>query len=396
MHNFPKVSVIIPVFQAISYIEKTLACLQNQTLKELEFIFVDDKGGDGAFEVVKVAAAGDPRIVCLENEVNSGPGVSRNKAIEAARGEFIAFVDADDILSPDFYEKLYIKAKDTGALVVKSGVFKITEDGRYVKSPHNERIIRELKNSPESMLNLWYCEHWGGIYSRDLVMKTGARNCESARRDQDTCFQMMLMIHVRPEQFAMEESVSYYYVQQPNSLVHKPKDAYYLEQMRLSGEFKINFMLQQPPTPENTHYLADLLNSRISWHGLDPAIKGIASVNDMIQYIDYFTNVLKREPFSDIALNKYPALQLIKTLNYDSATYLAFRLKNVRSKKANDLYMSIKRLEYCVSLLARRQKLVKQYQKLRFKIIFSFGKRRKHLKEMKAAIKSQLSLLKRL
>lgn len=389
----PKISVIIPVYKSKEHIQETISSLQNQTLHDLEFIFIDDKGGDGSFDIAKAAASADSRIVCLENETNSGPGICRNKGIEAARGEYIAFVDADDYISLDFYEKLYLKAKETGALAVKSNVFEIKEDGSRVKSSKNEEIKKLIQKSPKSMLNLWYCEHWAGIYSRDLVIQTGARNCESARRDQDTCFQMMLMIHVRPDQFALEESVSYFYVQQPMSLVHKPKDAYYLEQMRLSAEFKINFMLQQPVSPEHSHYLARIINGRLTY-SLDPAIKGIASINDLVKYIDYFSGVIKNLKFDGIEIRKYPAIHQMQIVNCDAATYLANRILSSDIPKADNLYTIVKRLEYHVSLLAQRPVLERKLRLIRLKLLFSYGKRRKRLKEKKSSIGQQLAILK--
>ncbi|MBQ2379418.1 MAG: glycosyltransferase family 2 protein [Akkermansia sp.] len=396
MQHTPKVSVIIPVYQAKEHIGETIQCLQTQTLQELEFLFINDKGEDGTFDIVKNAAKNDTRIVLLENETNSGPGICRNKGIEKARGEFIAFVDADDKLSPDFYEKLYCKAKDTGALAVKSNVVEIMEDGSQRVSPRNRWIKEWLKNSPSSMLNLWYCEHWAGIYSRNLVMQTGARNCESARRDEDTCFQMMLMIHVHPEQFAMEESVSYFYVQQPNSLVHKPKNAYYLEQMRLSAEFKINFMLQQPVEPENTRYLAGIIDHRLS-QALDLAINGVASINKMLEYIQYFSNIIKKSHLENIQTDKFPAIQLMRMVDYDAGTYLAMRIQAVgNNKKPDNLFTIVKRLEYYISLLARRKELERQYSMIRLKLLFSFGKKKAHLKERKALIKKQLLILRQL
>ena len=128
MQRVPKVSVIIPVYCSQGRISETLRCLQNQTLQELEFIFIDDKGCDGSFDIILGAASTDSRIVCIANDTNRGPGASRNKGIEIARGEFIAFVDADDMISHDFYEKLYEKAQKTGALVVK---YMRTEKKKY-------------------------------------------------------------------------------------------------------------------------------------------------------------------------------------------------------------------------------------------------------------------------
>ena len=108
--NAPKVSVIVPVFNPGPDFDRCLESLRGQTLADIEMIFVDDCGTDGAMEQVRAAAGEDPRIRIIANPENLGPGLSRNAGIEAARGEYISFVDADDHISPDFLELLHDKA----------------------------------------------------------------------------------------------------------------------------------------------------------------------------------------------------------------------------------------------------------------------------------------------
>lgn len=286
----PKVSVIIPVFHALEYISKTIENLKNQTLREIEFIFIDDKGNDGSFDVVIKEAASDPRIVCLYNEENRGPGFSRNRGIEAARGEFIAFADADDLLSSDFYEKLYNKAKETGALAVKSSVVIIELDGHHQFSTKNSKIKEDLQKNPDSMLNLWIGEHWAGIYSRDLVMRSGARNSETSNIAEDTHFQMMFLIHVKPNQFALEESVVYYYVQHSDSLCHNQHDEKWLEELKNSAAAKIDFMMQHLNSSDNLRYLAGLFSYRLSI--ISSGLNSISELN-WLKYIDFFARIIR-------------------------------------------------------------------------------------------------------
>ena len=378
----PKVSIIVPVYRSLEHIQETISCLQNQTLKELEFIFVDDKGGDGTFDIVKEAAKSDPRIVCLENEVNSGPGVARNKGIEAARGEFIAFVDADDLLSPNFYEKLYAKAKETGALVVKGQRCILEADGTEIPSTLNQRIKDGL-HTADSMLPLWHFEHTTGIFSRELILKSGARNCETARRDQDTCFLMMLMIHVTPAQFAMDESVTYYYVQHEASLIHKPKNAYYMEQMRLSAEFKINFMLEHLTTMEHAQYLAGIINSRLSAI-LDSVRDGDVEEEYITSYIKYFAEVLIKWQASDLPYVDSQSSALLRKLHYVPMAFYAIR--NWYSELNNE-FIQLRRER---NLIILAPYLKRQIRKLKFKKLFSFGAKRKEYKQTIRLYKTKL------
>lgn len=109
-----KVSVILPVYGVAAYIEKCAQSLLNQSLQEMEFLFVDDRGPDNSIELLKQTIKGHPRekqFRILTPEHNMGAGMARNYAIPEAKGEYIAFVDSDDWIEPDMFETLYEEAK---------------------------------------------------------------------------------------------------------------------------------------------------------------------------------------------------------------------------------------------------------------------------------------------
>ncbi len=113
MPNNINVSVILPVYGVAAYIEKCVQSLLNQTLQEIEFLFVDDHGPDNSIELLKKTIAGHPRekqFRILTPEHNLGAGMARNYAIPEAKGEYIAFVDSDDWIEPDMFETLYAAA----------------------------------------------------------------------------------------------------------------------------------------------------------------------------------------------------------------------------------------------------------------------------------------------
>ena len=111
----PKVSIIIPVYNAGEFLHPCLQSLMAQTLKEIEIIAVLDCPTDGSDQVVKSYAARDPRIRVIENERNLHVGLSRNRGIEAARGEYVGFCDHDDYAEPDMCECLYDTARQHNA-----------------------------------------------------------------------------------------------------------------------------------------------------------------------------------------------------------------------------------------------------------------------------------------
>lgn len=117
----PKVSIIIPVYNAEKYIERCIASLRAQTLEEIEIILVDDDSKDNSLALCREAEKADPRIKVIHKE-NEGAGKARNAALKVASGEYIGFVDSDDFVAPDMFETLYSKAKEYDSDLILSGV----------------------------------------------------------------------------------------------------------------------------------------------------------------------------------------------------------------------------------------------------------------------------------
>ncbi len=122
--NEIKVSVIIPMYNVFEYIRPAMDSIIEQTLKEIEIICIDDGSTDHTLEVIKEYQKRDERIrIVTEN--NAGPSVARNKGIIRARGEYIAFLDADDFYEYTLLETLYAEAKknDLDIAVVEYDVY---------------------------------------------------------------------------------------------------------------------------------------------------------------------------------------------------------------------------------------------------------------------------------
>lgn len=154
------VSIIVPVYKVEAYIDACLASLVGQTLREIEIVCIDDCGGDRSMEIVRSYAKGDPRIVIIENEQNLGVGPSRNRGMEAARGDYIGFVDPDDWVDLDFFGSLYKKASNSCAEIVFGGVKRHT--GRSVKD-----ITPKKPNLSKGLFSLG-C-FWRGLYLKSFL-----------------------------------------------------------------------------------------------------------------------------------------------------------------------------------------------------------------------------------
>ncbi len=126
-----KVSVVLPIYNVAKYLPKCLDSLINQTLKDIEIICVNDASPDNSLQVLQEYALKDNRIKIID-QPNSGPGVARNNGINAALGKYIAFVDPDDWVDLDMFEKMYNAAELNQADLVECGV--ITHDEKTGKT----------------------------------------------------------------------------------------------------------------------------------------------------------------------------------------------------------------------------------------------------------------------
>lgn len=122
MMDIPKISVIVPVYNAGNYIEQCVRSLFGQTLSEIEYIFIDDAGSDDSMEIVRKTLEEYPHrkdwVKFIVHEKNQGVSTSRSDGLKAAMGEYITHCDADDWLETDAYGRLYEFAKSEDSDIV--------------------------------------------------------------------------------------------------------------------------------------------------------------------------------------------------------------------------------------------------------------------------------------
>lgn len=139
-----KVSVIIPVYNVEDYLEECLESIVNQSLKEIEIICINDGSTDNSLEILNRYASNYDNVKVFSQE-NKGPGASRNKGIDLAEGEYIYFMDSDDILELNALEELYqiSKEKETDFIMFKLISF---DDETKEKSTQKYYDMKKLKN----------------------------------------------------------------------------------------------------------------------------------------------------------------------------------------------------------------------------------------------------------
>lgn len=186
------ISVIIPVYQVERYIAECLDSVCSQVESDLEIICVNDCTLDNSMTIVKEYAKRDSRIRIVHNDRNRGLGGARNGGIEAANGEFIAFVDSDDLLHPLMLREMRFLLEDSDADMVFCDVMLLEPEGTQtpVKSSHISDIKGMAFSMPDSLerfVDLWPSA-WNKLYRTDIIRKNRIRYIENILYEDHTFY----------------------------------------------------------------------------------------------------------------------------------------------------------------------------------------------------------------
>lgn len=145
-----KISVIVPVHNTEKYLEKCVDSLTSQTLKDIEIILVENASKDGSLRKCHECAERDPRISVLSFEIGD-LSYARNRGVEAAKSEYVAFVDSDDTVAPTMYEDLYTYAVQNDLDIVYSNYAHVYDDCvKYAYKETGEKVVL----TPKQLLEL--------------------------------------------------------------------------------------------------------------------------------------------------------------------------------------------------------------------------------------------------
>ena len=216
-----KVSLLVPVYNCITYLLRDFHTFVGQTQRDMEVIFVDDASTDGSREwlIDKIALLNQGnRVSIVCHDVNRGVAAARNTLLREARGEYVFYVDADDWLELDAMEKLLNEAEHTGADIVSCDqLLHYSDRTEYVSLPLKETGIANVKA-------VWKGELVGGLshvlVKRSLYEKSGASFIEGADYAED--LQAKVKLFLATDRFAYVPEAFYHYDQtNVGSVSHK-------------------------------------------------------------------------------------------------------------------------------------------------------------------------------
>jgi len=249
----PKVSVIIPVYNAGLHLRECLDTVVGQTLADIEILCVDDGSTDDSMSILRDYADRDSRLSVLQQE-NAGAGAARNRGLGVACGDYLSFLDADDFFDPTMLEKAYKKCvSDDADVVVYRAHFFDTRTGRSIEANwplKAESIPDALPFSPEdvadSLLALFSPAPWNRLFRRAFVLEAGLR-FQEIKRANDLSFTMLALAYSR-RITVVDEPLVYYRMGNDTSLQatnHETPLEFYgalratREHLRSTGKFDV-------------------------------------------------------------------------------------------------------------------------------------------------------------
>lgn len=164
-----KVSIIVPVYNVEKYLSECLDSLISQTLSDIEIICINDGSKDSSLEILEKYAQKDKRIVVI-NQENSGVSTARNTGMKCANGEYIGFIDSDDWIDSDFYEKLYNSAKNNDADITVASIIRYRKiEQKYRVKYIKEKAFTDLQDKISACSVPRICYVWNKLYRKELI-----------------------------------------------------------------------------------------------------------------------------------------------------------------------------------------------------------------------------------
>lgn len=257
-----KVSIIIPVYNMEEYLRECLDSIINQTLQDIEIICINDGSTDNSLSILYEYKEKDNRIKII-NQDNKGTGIARNNGIKIAVGEYIGFVDPDDWISLDYYEKLYKIAnqKDLDIVCAKNRIEYLSKTEQKIFKINNKFLKKELI--------LRHISLWNKIFKKDFINQYNFENLNT-KCSQDLPFTIGSIISTNKIGIA---DTTYYYRVLDTSAYHK-KNKDYQEIFQIYNYID-NFISKLHLNPCENIYINIIMNKRkiksfIDWYNKVP------------------------------------------------------------------------------------------------------------------------------
>ena len=276
------ISIIIPIYNCEQHLEKCIKSIQNQTYTHLEILLIDDGSTDSSGEICDNYSKEDVRIKVFHCQ-NGGVSAARNFGINHANGEYIAFVDSDDYLLPEMYEKLINKANETDSDMVFCRYQAI--DSKGVISEETSGIERFIKEKDLSLFivhtkDLIMGTCWRSLYKRSFVLPFKFNT--DLILGEDLVFMLQLLTSTQNISFVPDVLYNYFFNGNTNYLKYIKNPKYLSSQKLLLNE--LTTVLKRAHREDLACYQC--------WHVYNTTIKSFLASDDYHIGLDEIKNDL--------------------------------------------------------------------------------------------------------
>ncbi|MBQ8692290.1 MAG: glycosyltransferase family 2 protein [Synergistaceae bacterium] len=218
-NNLKKLSVIIPAYNAAKFLAKCVDSVVNQTYKNIEIILIDDGSGDNTPQICDELANKYKNIKVIHQD-NQGSSKVRETGLNAASGEYIAFIDSDDYIDLNAYEKAIKVLEENNCDMVMFGVYMVDPNGKILDEWRWPAV--NLNNSREVFKFFAKTEKpvWGMTYK--VYRCRMFENIDWPKLTMSEDYYISAQLFARAQKFAAISEIFYYYVQQEASICHQP------------------------------------------------------------------------------------------------------------------------------------------------------------------------------
>ncbi|MBQ6907027.1 MAG: glycosyltransferase, partial [Clostridia bacterium] len=241
-----KLSVIIPVYNVEKFLSATINSVVSQTYKNTEIILVNDGSTDKSLEICRKFEKTDSRIKVVDKQ-NEGVSSARNAGINASTGEYIAFVDSDDIVLPNIYESMILKIEKTNAQIAICNIYDVlilkngSEEVGLIDHNMSDNTVFEKEQIYNKMILPWMgigektqitnCINsvFNKVYKTELIKGNNILYREDLRVGEDSEFVIRTLLNA--ESLVFDSNIGYKYMRHnQDSLTHKcMKDLFYIK-----------------------------------------------------------------------------------------------------------------------------------------------------------------------
>ena len=226
------ISIIVPVYNVEKYLEKCVNSICNQTYKNLEILLIDDESNDGSSELCDKLVQRDYRIKVIHKK-NGGSTSARNVGLKASCGKYIGFVDSDDWIEPDMYERMYHRMTTENVDIVMCGryedvgntskeVYHGVEEGRYGKQELMQNIYPKMIVGEAFFEWCIFPGVWDKLFRRECVERFQLAVDERIVMGEDAACAYPALLHA-DSIYIMHECL-YHYRQTTSSIVKRLQD----------------------------------------------------------------------------------------------------------------------------------------------------------------------------